>query len=272
MAKTPSATTAETVAGSVYDFPKYYDLVFGSDWKAEHDFLVAAFERYAKCPVQRLFEPACGTGRLIFRLAKTGYEVAGNDLNPKAVAFCNKRLKRHGFPETAFVGDMADFKVSKKYDAAFNTINSFRHLPSEELALAHLKCMANALRIGGLYLLGLHLTPTKGKAVEEESWSARRGNLVVNTYMWTIKRDKRARNEHIGLHFDIYTPTQQMRIDDRMDYRTYTAEQMNELLSGVPEFEVVETHDFAYLIDDPITIDERTEDVIFVLRKRATTT
>ena len=34
---------------NVYDFPRYYDLVYGSDWKAEFDFLCGAFERYAQC-------------------------------------------------------------------------------------------------------------------------------------------------------------------------------------------------------------------------------
>ena len=29
----------ETIAGHLYDFPKYYDLIFGSDWAAEFNFL-----------------------------------------------------------------------------------------------------------------------------------------------------------------------------------------------------------------------------------------
>ena len=29
----------DTIAGHLYDFPKYYDLAFGSDWKAEYRFL-----------------------------------------------------------------------------------------------------------------------------------------------------------------------------------------------------------------------------------------
>ena len=35
----------ETINGNLYDFPKYYDLVYGSDWKAEVDFLEACFDR-----------------------------------------------------------------------------------------------------------------------------------------------------------------------------------------------------------------------------------
>ncbi|MFO1092161.1 MAG: class I SAM-dependent methyltransferase [Planctomycetaceae bacterium] len=258
----------ETVVANLYDFPKYYDLIFGNDWKAEFDFLRVAFAKHGPRSVRRLFEPACGTGRLLIKLAQAGYEVAGNDLNPKAVQFCNDRLARHGFRRTAVVGDMSDFTVAKKFDAAFNTINSFRHLPTEKTARSHLQCVARALKKGGLYLLGLHLTPTKGAPIEDEMWSARRGNLSVNSYMWTKKRDLKVRNEELGMTFDVYTPTRHFRIEDEMHYRIYTAPQMRKLLTSVPELEVVETYDFHYDIDEPITIDAATEDVVFVLRKR----
>ncbi len=72
----------DKVQGDIYDYPVYYDLIFGSDWRAEFDFLTGcASERFAaKRPVKRLFEPACGTGRLLIKLAENGYEVSGNDL------------------------------------------------------------------------------------------------------------------------------------------------------------------------------------------------
>jgi hypothetical protein len=53
-----------------------------------------------------------------------------------------------------------------------------------------------------------------------------------------------------------------------MAYRTYTAGQMQSLLSRVPALEVVETYDFSYDMEDPIAIDDSTEDVVYVLRKR----
>src|SRR5690606_33388186 len=128
--------------------------LFGSDCQAEYEFLLACFEKHAQRKVKRLFEPACGTGRLLIKFARAGFEVAGNDLNAKDVKFCNDRLVRNGFPASVFVGDMSDFKVRKKFDAACNTINSFRHLGTEEAAANHLRCMADALHPGGFYALG----------------------------------------------------------------------------------------------------------------------
>lgn len=260
---------AETVVANLYDFPKYYDLIFGSDWKAEFDFLRDCFEKHAKRPVKRVFEPATGTGRLLVKLGKAGYEVSGNDLSEKAVKFCNDRFERHGLPRTAFVGDMADFTLKKKVDAAFNMINSFRHLPSEKAAVAHLDCVAQALNKGGIYVLGLHLTPTDDDWTGEEEWHARRGNLSVISKLWTTGFDRKARMEELNLTFDIRTPTRHFVLKDKMHYRTYTRFQMKSLFKKVPAFEVVdETYDFCYDVNDPITVDEQTEDVVYILRKK----
>lgn len=256
-----------TIHANLYDYPKYYDLVYGSDWKAEFDFLQACFKRHASGKVKRVFEPACGTGRLLVKLAQAGYQVGGLDLNEKAVAFCNARLERAGFRPTTFVGDMCDFTTSKPIDAAFNTINSFRHLASERQALDHLQCVAQALRLGGIYVLGLHLTPTQGEPIQEEGWSARRGNLVVNSRLWVTDLDLKRRREEVCTLFDVYTPTKQFRIEDCVVFRTYSSRQMAALLAKVADFEIVEVYDFSYDIHTPIEIGPATEDVVYVLRK-----
>jgi SAM-dependent methyltransferase len=259
----------ETLTGNLYDYPKYYDLVFGSDWKAEMDFLEDCFEKHARLTVRRLFEPACGTGRLLYRFGQAGYDVAGNDLNPAAVKYCNARLGRSGLPQTATVGDMGDFRLAKKADAMFNTINSFRHLPDEVSARAHLGCVARSLKKGGLYVLGLHLTPARGEATcGEESWAARRGHLSVLSRMWSVRVDRRLRRETVGMTFDVYTPTRSFRLENQFDFRTYTARQMDDLIQSEPTLETATTYDFAYDVDSPVKVNGSTEDVVYVLRRK----
>lgn len=258
----------ETISGHIYDYPKYYDLVYGSDWKAEFDFLQGVFKKHAARPIKRLFEPACGTGRLLIKLAQAGYDVSGLDLNSHAVEFCNDRLKRRGFPASAFVADMTDFQLKRKVDCVFNMINSFRELTTEEGAESHLHCAARALNKGGLCVLGVHLTPTAAEPINHEEWSSRRGNLAVNCSMWSKRTDLKKRMEYLGISFDVYTPTEQFRIEDDLKYRTYTAPQMKSLLSRIKDLEIAETYDFSYELDEPIKIDATTEDVVFILRKR----
>ncbi len=258
----------EVIRGNVYDYPKYYDVLFGSDCQAEFDFVTACFARYARRPVRRLFEPACGTGRLLAKFAKAGYEASGIDLNRKAVEYCNARLVRHGFAPTAAVGDMSDFRLKCKVDAAFSTINSFRHLQSEEQAQGHLECVARALAKGGIYALGFHLTPRGESLCDEESWSSRRGHLSVLSRMWSMEVDRRRRQERVGFVLDVYTPTRQFRLKDEFLFRTYSVAQFRRLLERVPQLETVETYDFAYAMDQPIRVTDETEDVVYVLRKR----
>ncbi|MCO8121815.1 class I SAM-dependent methyltransferase [Stieleria sp. TO1_6] len=252
---------------SIYDHPKYYDLVFGADCAAETKFILGCANEYLSRPAKRFFEPACGTGRLLYSLAKRGFEVDGLDLNPKAVEFCNARFVRHEMPFRAFVADMSDFRLKRKSDVAFNTINSFRHLSSEADADAHMRSMAAAVRVGGLYLLGVHLTPTEVPPSDGESWSARRGHLMVNTHMWTNSRDPKKRVEKYGIRFDIHRPSGSVRIEDELVLRSYTHKQMASLINRSGLWETEATYDFGYDLADPITVDASSEDVVYVLRR-----
>jgi SAM-dependent methyltransferase len=257
------------IHGNLYDFPQYYDILFGADQQGEYDFLLGCFERFAERPVKKVFEPACGTGRLLLKLAKAGYRVGGNDLNDKAVAYCNARLKRHGFPGNVTVGDMSDFRLKSPVDAAFNLINTVRHLPTEAMIESHLRCVREALAPGGIYMLGLHLTPTATaeRIVDEERWTGARGRVKIKSHMWTKEIDRRGRNERLGIRFEVRTPTKMFHIEDEMNYRTYTAPQMASLIERVGGFDVAETYDFLYQFDEPITVGPRTEDVVYVLKR-----
>lgn len=257
-----------TIQGHLYDYPQYYDLIFATDWKAEFRFIEQCIERHAQRRVRRIFEPACGTGRLLVRFARAGYEVSGNDLSRSAVAYCNRRLKRAGFAASACVGDMADFRLPRRVDLAFNMINSIRHLPDEAAADAHLACLAEAIAPGGLYVLGLHLTPGDGRPGETEVWQGRRGTTSVRSKLWSRGIDLRRRQELVGMTFDIRTATERFRLTEDMVFRTYTARQMNALLQRAPQFDVVETYNFDYDIDAPAPVTRESEDTVYVLRRR----
>ena len=260
--------TPQQIDASIYDFPKYYDLVYGSDWKAEFDFLEGLLERFVPFRVSRVFEPACGTGRLLFRFAKAGYRVQGNDLNVKSVEFCNRRLTKHGFADRAKVADMSRFELSQPVHSAFNTINSFRHLNSESQARSHLRCMAAAIKPGGIYVLGLDLSPADdAKTIDTESWSATRGHLTVNSSIWLVERNYASRYEVYGMQFDVYTPTKQLQIKNQLKFRTYNLGQLKSLIGSLAQFEIAECFDFRYDLDTPIKLDDSVQDVVLVLKR-----
>ena len=250
---------------SIYDYPSYYDVLFNSSWKREYDFLLHAFETYASIPVKRVFEPACGTGRFLWRLARAGFQVSGLDLNRKSVAFCNRRMRRYGFADAAFYGDIAvDLKLDRPIDAAFNLVGSFCHLAQESQAENHLRLMADALRPGGLYLLGFHLKPRGIAKCGSESWSCRRGSLSLSSHLKAVDWNEKERTETIEVRITAKTPNKTVHLFDRFPFRTYTLTQFRRLLRKVGCFEVIRTCDFTY---EPAKTDSSSEDVIFVLKK-----
>lgn len=271
---TPSQSPP-VVDQSIYDHPKYYDLVFGADCAAESRFIVQCAHAFG--PVirggrsLRLFEPACGTGRLMDFLHRRGHDVAGLDLNPHAIDFCNARFAKRGEKPPSVVADMSQFQqrdlTSKRpFDVAFNTINSFRHLTDAKSSRDHLRCVADVLRPGGLYLLGVHLTPTTATPSDGEAWSARRGKLSIQTNMWFVDRDSKRRIERFGIYFDVHRPSGSFRINDMLVLRSYTKRQMDQFLAQSP-LEPIATFDFAYDFEQPINVTTATEDVVYVLRK-----
>ncbi len=270
----------ERIVGSVYDHPNLYDVLFSGDCGPEIEFLLRCPKRYGigdglgkGC---RYFEPACGTGRLLWRLGKVGHEVAGLDLNPKAVAFCNRRFRRHGLPETAVIGDMTAFSLAdlrqnrqrpRPFDVAFNFVSSFLHLTDDTSALAHLDAVADALKPDGCYLLGFHLFPRGKVLCAEESWSVRRGSLALHSHLGRVAVDRRKEIETVEFRVKAVTPKKRYEVVDTFPLRLVTVARFRRLLERSGRFEPIEAFDFDF--DRPIRVNSKTEDVIYVLRKTA---
>jgi SAM-dependent methyltransferase len=251
-----------------YDYPKYFDLAFRSETKLEADFIEAACRKYCHFPAKRLLEPACGTGRLIAELAARGYRMSGFDLSESALQFCRRRLHRKKLDAEIFAADMADFRLTRNVDAAFNTFNSFRHLLTEDAAKSHLECVANCVRPGGLYLLGFHLLPPDASEECIERWTEREGPTQVTVTLRVLETDRRKRVETLRVSLLAREREKTLRLRDEFRFRMYTAAQFRRLLSKVPAWELCDVYDFWYEIDHPLKLDNELSDTVFVLRKR----
>ena len=89
-----------------YKYPQYFDMLFRDETADEVEFFEAAFERYALRDVQRVFEPGCGSGRLVVAMAAQGYDVTGLDLSEAMIAYIQRKLKRRKLEATCLLGDM----------------------------------------------------------------------------------------------------------------------------------------------------------------------
>jgi SAM-dependent methyltransferase len=253
--------------GDWYDYPQYFDLAFRDETEAEVEFFLAAFEQYATIPVQRLYEPGCGSGRLVIAMAERGYELVGLDLNRPSLEYLKKKLRRRKAEATLVEGDMRNHRVTPCVDAAFCTFNTFRQLTTEQDAIAHLRSVAASLNTGGIYILGFHIIPLDAEETCKEVWRASHGRSSVTVTLKVMDFNRRKRLEQIRICLLGRTGDKTIRCRTDYPMRLYTANQVDSLFRSVPEFEVVGIHDFDYEIEYPLELDDDLTDAVFVLRK-----
>jgi len=253
-----------------YDYPRYYDIAFRSDTMREADFVEAACRKYCPFPARRLLEPACGTGRLVVELASRGHHVTGFDLNRPVLDYLRKRVARRKLSDRVetFEGDMADFRLPRPADAAYCPINTFRHLLTESAAKSHLQCVAESLRPGGIYILGLHLLPADVAEESNERWTERQGKTQVTVTLRVLETNRRRRIEKLRVSLLARHGDKEWRLRHDFPFRMYTPRQFRRLLGSVPSLELCDLYDFWYEIDHPIHWNDEMADTVFVLRKR----
>lgn len=251
-----------------YDFPQYYDLAFRSETPEEADFIEAACRKYFPFRATKLLEPACGTGRLLTELAARGYQMTGFDLSQPSLRYLNRRLARRELQATTFLADMVDFQLPSPVDAAYNTFDSFRHLLTERDAQRHLECVAANLRDGGIYILGFHLLPLDASEECTERWTERHAGTQVTTTLRVLATDRRRRIERLRISLLVRSRGKERRLRHDFEFRMYTAAQFRRLLAKVPQFELLDVYDFWYEIDEPLTLDNKISDTVFILKKR----
>ncbi len=162
-----------------YSAPRLYEIAFDMNRKGEVDFLVHCFKRFARKSVRRVLDIACGTGPHLIRLADRGYRMSGLDLSPENIAFLRERLAAKGQRGDLIVGDMTAFRLRERVDAAICMQDSQGHLLTNDQLLAHLKCVARAVRPGGLYVFDRYMASSWTNPARSWSWTRRRGRLIV---------------------------------------------------------------------------------------------
>ncbi len=255
------------LVANCYDYPQYYDIAFQAYTQLEADFIDAACRKYCPFVARRLVEPACGTGRLITGLAARGYQMIGFDLSEPALRYLRRRLARRLLHAETFQAEMSNFRLARPVDAAYCTFNTFRHLLSEQAARAHLKCIADSLRPGGIYILGLYLLPLDGKEENVWHWTEQRRETKVTITLRSLRIHLRSRTENLRVCMLVRRGSKELSLWYEFQFRTYTARQFRRLLDSVSSLELCDVYDFRYDIRQPIALNDEMAYQVFVLRR-----
>ncbi|MEM6364757.1 MAG: class I SAM-dependent methyltransferase [Planctomycetota bacterium] len=265
---------------SWYDAPRYFDIAFQDETQREVAFFLDVCDRYLdqspELPM-RIYEPGCGSGRLVAAMAALGHHVIALDANEAMMRYVRRRVARSIVVEKSggqvhcIHGDMTDHVCPKPVDLAFCTFNTFRHLTSHQAATKHLRSVAASLRVGGVYVLGFHCLPMDVDPESIERWTAQRRHTRVSVTFRVLAFHRRARKEDIRVSLKATdSKTGQVdRIRSEFPLRLYTPQQAIQLLSDVDDqFELLTIHDFDYEIDQTRRVDSNLIDAVFVLRRR----
>jgi SAM-dependent methyltransferase len=256
-----------------YETPRWYDIVFDVDTRREADFLEAMLARHGPKPRARtarhVLEPAAGSGRLVAELARRGYSVAGFDRSAAMLAFARARLARAGLSARLRRADMADFDLGRRFVLAHCLVSTFKYLLDEKSARSHLECVARSLVPGGLYVLGFHLSDYSRSGCSRERWVETKygATVVCNTQLGPANRATRL--EDVRTRLVVRKKGGEFRSETRWQFRSYDSAQARKLFASVPALEMIDAYDFNYDLDSPREVDDKSSDLVLVLRKRS---
>jgi len=240
---------------TLYSLPLYYDIAFTWDLEPELDVFERIFERHVPGAVERILEPACGTGRFLITLPKRGYRVTGYDSSPEMVEYARRRVEEAGFTRGSgergwgevLEADMVFAPiVPDAYDAALNSINSLGYLLTDREIVAHFRRTGSSLRPGGVYIAHLSCAHEGELPAEGETWESDRDGVRVRT-VWSVFREQlSSRRSFQACEMIIDDRGRSARLWESHVLRLWTVEDIERLAarSGVFELDAVYTERF----------------------------
>lgn len=226
----------------LYADPMVYDILYTPGTAGEVSAIEKIERRFARGRLAKgrvWFEPACGTGRYLRVAQGRGRRVAGFDLDEGQLAYARRRLD--GPPGALFTADMTDFSAAAlkagfspgSVDFAFNPVNTIRHLDSDKAFLAHFNQMAEIMKPGAVYVVGLSLTNYEYLMPEEDLWQTARGRCRVSqlvNYLPPEPGTATGRVETVISHLTVERPRGTEHFDDTYGLRTFDQKQWRDLI------------------------------------------
>ncbi len=234
------------VDNTLYRDAMIYDILHTPGTAEELDALERIAARFAPADAnrsrRRWVEPACGSGRLVRLASSRGIPAHGFDLNEGMIAYARGRAASRAEAARYRVADMRTFVDDGacrpgSVSFMFNTINTFRHLMTDDDALAHFEQVRAALRTGGACAIGINTTMYGCEQPVEDVWSARRGSIgVTQTVQYIPPTGKHggARIERVISHLVIDRPSGESHVDSTYALRTYSLKQWLGLIEKSP--------------------------------------
>jgi SAM-dependent methyltransferase len=224
---------------------------------------------------RRVLDPACGPGLWLahFR-ARGAAEVAGCDLEEKAIALAESRLPKRG--ARVVVGDMRrpPDELGADFDCAINLDNSVGHLADYMDVAEHFASIRRRLAPRGIYVIGLALREPgdeiePGVVYERGPVDIAGGGFAAlrteSLGLQPVTRCERIRQIAITAN----VPETPSVIAEQYDLLTFTFAMLRDIFAAAGGFDVLSCHDATDEALPPKPFRKRAGDVVLVLRPSA---
>ncbi|MEM9065573.1 MAG: class I SAM-dependent methyltransferase [Planctomycetota bacterium] len=246
MAESVPFDMAAPTPKDLYSLPDLYDILHTPETASEVDGLERLFALHGPRPrgKPRWLEPACGTARYLRVAAGRGIRVTGVDVSAEMIDYARDVFAKRKLQGDLILGDITaldDLVESEHFDFAFCPINSIRHIETDAGLVRHLKGIANALKPGGVYAVGMNFGgfDDDANALEtpsEDIWEATRGSTHLHQLIsYDPPTDPADRFEQVR---SVLTVTRGMREPEQhishYRLRTYNENQWYKLVAKSP--------------------------------------
>ncbi len=227
----------------LYNLPLYYDVAFSWDLEPEIGFFSQLFREHVPFPVERILEPACGTGRFLVALPRHGYKMTGYDTSPAMLDYARQKVEEAGTSGavTLVRAEMETAVFPREFDAALNSINSLGYLLEDDDIVSHFRLTGEALKPGGIYIVHISCAWDGPLHKEGSIWEMERDGVRVKT-TWAIESEDRAmRRSHQLCTMEIDDRGEKRVLVDRHELRLWVYEEFRELVerSGTLELAAI---------------------------------
>jgi SAM-dependent methyltransferase len=178
----------------VYARARLYEAAFAyRDVPAEVDVIESWYRAYADRRLRAAIELAAGPAEHARELARRGVRATALDRSAAMCRLAGERADQAPVALSVVRGDMRRFAMAARFDLALTMLDSVSHLLTVDDMVAHLRCTARHLRVGGIYVMecGLPSSPagTDARAATLATWRCQRDGLEVSV-QWGTARDR----------------------------------------------------------------------------------
>ncbi|UCE27032.1 MAG: methyltransferase domain-containing protein [Candidatus Coatesbacteria bacterium] len=253
--------------GSLYDYPRYYDIAHSATTEAEGAFYRQVFDDRLNA-FQTLLDVGCGSGRVMAELARMGIKCVGIDKNRTSVEYVNEKARRESLDMTAILSDITAPSIAGPYDAAICTGDTIKYIIDKRDLITHLKNVAAILNPGGLYAVDTSLVGPPEKYVGGAGeWTVVEGAVTVNGSFVAYAVDRTAKTERIRHQLRVVDGTDEYVLTEDAIFHALTFYDYEGIVEESRVFNIECCVGGDYNPANIITPDDETGDVVVLLRK-----